>query len=242
MSANSTPVYSNQPGINDQLARQVARHAASTFQKPIAGYNQIAFDQFLQAWEQAGRMPLIVDAGCGIGLSTFNLAVQFPDHFVLGVDQSADRISRNVLWPGDLPPNCLRLRADMVDIWRLLLAAGIRPARQYVLYPNPWPKKTQLARRWHGHPVFPAMVALGGLFECRSNWKIYIEECAAALEQLLGVPVATQAFFPQLPETATAPGSKEPTGPVPITPFEHKYLASGHGLWRCQVDLSVRAG
>lgn len=241
MSANSTPVYSNQPGIHAHLARQVARHAASPYLKPITGYNQQAFDLAMEVWEKSGKAPLIVDAGCGIGLSTYNLARQYPDHFVLGVDQSADRLSRNVQWAGDLPVNCLRLRADMVDIWRLLLAAGVTPARQYVLYPNPWPKKTQLARRWHGHPVFPAMVTLGGVFECRSNWKIYIEECAAALTQLLDVPVLPEAFFPQLPASDPGAGSRKPVVPAPITPFEHKYLASGHNLWRCRVDLSSPA-
>jgi tRNA G46 methylase TrmB len=115
----------------------------------------------------------------------------------------------------------IRVRADLVDYWRLLLASGVKPARHYVLYPNPWPKIGQLARRWHGHPVFPAVVALGGRFECRSNWRIYIEECAAALTLLTRLPVAVEAFTP----------------PAPITPFEQKYIASGHSLWRCKLDL-----
>ena len=54
--------------------------------------------------------------------------------------------------------------------------ADICLARHYVLYPNPWPKIGHLARRWHGHAVFPDLLALGGVFECRSNWRIYIEK------------------------------------------------------------------
>jgi tRNA (guanine-N7-)-methyltransferase len=97
----------------------------------------------------------------------------------------------------------------------------VRPARHSLLYPNPWPKKQHLGRRWHGHPVFPAVVALGGRFECRSNWRIYIDECAAALTQLTGLPVQTEAF----------------DAVAPITPFEEKYRASGHALWRCRLAL-----
>jgi tRNA G46 methylase TrmB len=222
--ANSRLVTSSQSGVHAQLHGVVAKHAATEFLKPIAAYNRAAFDIGMAAWHAAGRMPLILDAGCGVGLSTLHLATQFPDHFVIGVDQSADRLARNTAWDAALPSNFIRVRADLVDYWRLMHAAGIRPARHYLLYPNPWPKVGQLARRWHGHAVFPTVVALGGEFECRSNWRIYIEECAAALAQLTGMGVHCERYL-----TAT-----------PVTPFEQKYLASGHALWRCRATNIMR--
>ncbi len=165
--------------------------------------------------------PLILDTGCGVGLSTLNLAAQFPDHFVIGIDQSEDRLGRNTQWDGPQPDNLCFIRADLVDYWRLLLDARIFPARQYLLYPNPWPKIGHLARRWHGHAVFPSIVALGGVIECRSNWRIYVEEFAAALTQLSGQATACEAYATD----------------APITPFERKYLASAHALWRCRTAL-----
>jgi len=221
MYANSSPITSAQEGIHEQLADLVARHAQSTFRKPVMPYNQEAFDTSMAAWQHAGNRPLILDAGCGVGLSTRRLALSHPDHFVIGVDQSADRLSRNTLWEGALPENFICVRADLVDFWRLMLAAGVRPERHYILYPNPWPKIGHLARRWHGHPVFPAIIALGGVLECRSNWRIYVEEFAAAAKQLSGLDVSMESFTP-LP---------------PITPFEKKYTDSGHQLWRCKVYL-----
>lgn len=218
---NSSPITSAQTGIHDDLHALVARHAQHAFRKPVTAYNQDAFDRSIAAWEAAGRAPLILDTGCGVGLSTLNLAAQFPDHFVIGIDQSADRLARNTHWEGPEPDNLCFVRADLVDYWRLTLNAGIRPAQQYLLYPNPWPKIGHLARRWHGHAVFPTIVALGGVIECRSNWQIYVEEFAQALHQLTGKDVATEAF----------------TTDAPITPFERKYLASGHSLWRCQTTL-----
>lgn len=225
MHANSRRIQSAQTSVHDQLTAIVAKHAVTHFQKPINCYNQIAFDNSIAAWRAAGEQPLILDAGCGVGLSTMHLAAQFPEHFVIGVDQSADRSARNTLWPGSvpLPQNFIRIRADLVDYWRLLLAAKIFPVRHYLLYPNPWPKIGQLGRRWHGHPVFPAVVALGGILECRSNWRIYVEECANALTQLNASKVSCEAY-----QTST-----------PISPFEHKYLTSGHALWRCRVALKV---
>lgn len=177
----------------------------------------------MAAWRQSGGMPLILDAGCGVGLSTLHLAARHPDHFVIGVDQSADRLSRNIAWEGPMPANQIRVRADLIDFWRLMHASGVRPQRHYLLYPNPWPKIGQLGRRWHGHAVFPTIVALGGRLECRSNWRIYIEEFAAAVSQLSGISIGCTPYMPS----------------PAITPFEKKYLASGHGLWRCQASLDV---
>jgi len=218
---NSSPITSAQTGIHEQLAQLVARHASHPFRKPVADYNRVAFDASVAAWQAAGGAPLILDTGCGVGLSTLHLAQQYADHFVIGIDQSADRLARNVQWDGPLPANVHFVRADLVDYWRLALQAGLRPARQYLLYPNPWPKIGHLARRWQGHAVFPTIVALGGQLECRSNWRIYIDEFAAALTQLHGQAVATEPYATD----------------APITPFERKYLASGHSLWRCRAAL-----
>lgn len=218
---NSRQIDSAQQAAHDKLATLVARHAAHPFQKPYADYNRHAFDAGMAAWRAHGETALILDACCGVGLSTMHLAAQFPDHFVIGVDQSADRTARNTMWEGELPQNFIRVRADLIDYWRLLHATGIRPARHYLLYPNPWPKIGQLHRRWHAHAVFPTMAALGGAFECRSNWRIYVEECAAALAQLSGKPVSCESY----------------TAAAPITPFERKYAESGHALWRCRVEL-----
>ena len=217
MHANSRSVSSQQSTLHPQLAQVIERHRASPFQKPVTAYNQQAFALFLQRWRSAGEAPLVLDAGCGVGLSTRHLATLHADCFVLGIDQSADRLARQTLWPQAPADNMLLLRADLVDFWRLLLAAQIPVQRHYLLYPNPWPKVGHLQRRWHGHAVFPTLVALGGLIECRSNWAIYIEELAAGLRQLGATNIAVEAFAPALP----------------ITPFEKKYLASGQALWRC---------
>ncbi|MGZ3240071.1 MAG: tRNA (guanine(46)-N(7))-methyltransferase TrmB [Burkholderiaceae bacterium] len=237
MRANSSPVKSNQTCVHEHLAAIVAKHASTQFLKPITPYNRTAFDISIAAWRDAGELPLILDAGCGVGLSTLHLASQFPDHYVIGVDQSADRLGRNTLWQGTLPNNFIRVRADLVDYWRLLHDAGIHLARHYLLYPNPWPKSSHMTRRWHGHAVFPAFIALGGYMECRSNWQIYVEEFAFALKQLAQPEVATEQYVPQSAETNASVNPIMRTTENAITPFEKKYLASGHVLWRCIATL-----
>lgn len=223
MFANSRTIVSAQTGMHDQLAARVARHLdasdpAASFRKPVGEVSRQAMDAALDAWQRAGAAPLILDAGCGVGESTLRLATAFPDHFVIGVDQSEKRLAAGKDWWQDepMPANFHWARADLVDVWRLLVAARVPVARHYVLYPNPWPKIGHLGRRWHGHAVFPALAACGDYLECRSNWKIYIDEFAAALG-MVGRTATTQAWQPQ----------------VAMTPFERKYAASGHALWRC---------
>ena len=220
MSGNSRFISSAQTGVHPDLEKLVRRHMAHPFQKPIADYNREAFALALAAraqWQTGA--PLILDAGCGVGWSTQRIAETFPDHFVFGVDQSVDRINRGKPLP--LPANATLIRADLVDFWRLLAGNGIRLARHYNLYPNPWPKIGHLARRWQGHAVLPVWLALGGEVECRSNWQVYIEEMAFALSLISGKQVVSESW-----QTDS-----------PMTPFEKKYQESGHELWRCRVSL-----
>lgn len=219
---NSRAVFSTQTEIHAQLDKLLHRHRSHPFLKPITPYNQTAYNAALQAWKAAGSPPLILDTGCGVGLSTRRLAEQYPRHFVIGVDQSADRLSRlHQSFPH--LKNFITIRADLVDFWRLLHKDGIILDYHYLLYPNPWPKQDQLRRRWHGHAVFPTLLALGGTIECRSNWKIYVDEFAHAVTTLTGKPAQCESFTV---ESAA------------LSPFEEKYYASGHSLWRCQLNLN----
>ena len=220
MYANSRIPESAQQGVHEHLVELVAKHVRCEFRKPYLDYNKAAFEHSLAGWD--GKAPLILDAGCGVGHSTIQLARAFPDHWVIGVDQSEDRLSRKKPYPDALmPTNLVFVRADLVDYWRLMAEAGIRLARHYILYPNPWPKIGHLARRWHAHPVFPFVPRLGGRLECRSNWNIYVEEFSAALSLLTGRPAPFEAF----------------EAPSPLTPFERKYRDSGQTLYRCVVEL-----
>jgi len=124
-----------------------------------------------------------------------------------------------------MPPNMCLIRARVEDFWRLLHADGVRPVRHFLLYPNPWPKAAHFKRRWHGHPVFPELLALGGLLELRSNWRIYAEEFRQAAE-ICGIHAPPVVSF---------------SVQSPLSPFERKYAASGHRLYRLGINLEESA-
>ncbi|WP_027706156.1 tRNA (guanine(46)-N(7))-methyltransferase TrmB [Zymobacter palmae] len=226
MYANSRAITTRQLAPHESLESRLKRMMAAPWQRPYAQHSIAAFagaERLLQAYQPDFPSGLILDSCCGVGLSTRQLAQAFPSHLVIGVDRSADRLSRD---HGPLPGNALLVRADLCDFWRLALEAGWQPERHYLLYPNPYPKAGHLKRRWQGHPVFPTLMALGGRLELRSNWDIYVQEFAQAIAIVTGQPA---------PEV-------EPHDPQNqfLTPFEKKYHASGQTLWRCTAELPYR--
>ncbi len=222
MYANSRPVSSAQAAVHPRLVETVLRHRDHAWRKPLspAGIEAMAI---VRSWlEEDPLTPWVLDAGCGTGAGSRALLLREPGLRVLGVDQSAARL--RLTGSGlvaERSPALLLIRAPMEDLWRLLLAEGRHPARQLLWYPNPWPKPEHLQRRWHGHPVFPAFVALGGELEARSNWRIYLEELALALTLFDG-----EAVIEAIPDDQPS-----------VTPFERKYRDSGQALWmlRCRL-------
>ena len=218
MHANSRPIRSGQAGPHSRLGEIVARHLDADYRRSPSDSGRRAFAGVA---DRLAAGSFVLDAGCGTGASTFALARRHPSQLVLGVDKSAARLAVGLheIDAGSAPGNAILLRCELVDFWQLAAAADLRCERQYLLYPNPWPKPDQLMRRWHAHPVLPSLLALGGAIELRSNWRVYAEEFAEAL-QLAGRPVGFEEFVAD----------------DPLSPFERKYAASGHALWRCVVD------
>lgn len=198
----------------------VNKHLHSHFRRPFPDHSLAVFEQAQQR-VAAHQGPIIFDSFCGVGESTAYLANRFPTALVIGLDKSLHRLNKH----GDHyrqphADNYLLLRADVDDFWRQAEQAGWRLQAHFLFYPNPWPKSSQLQRRIHGSPLFPTLLKLGGAIELRSNWRIYVEEFAAAL-QLVNHSASVEAF------AATAA----------VTPFERKYSNSGQPLWRCTSTL-----
>lgn len=218
MQAVSAGITSPQAAPHPALPMLLARRFQHPFDKPIHPRSLDAFDSIDHDRRRHGGA-LILDAGCGTGLSTQRLAARFPKALVIGIDKSAQRLERHRTDPA--VTNYRLLRTDLVDFWRLAVRAGWRPAAHYLLYPNPWPKPGHLARRWHAHPVFPWLLALGGRIELRGNWTVYVAEFARAACLALERPVAWGRFAPA----------------EMLSLHERKYHDSGHTLYRCVVDI-----
>ena len=213
----SRTVDSNQLDIHERLDVIVNKHLMSAFRRPIAGHSRQVFDEITNAVRERD-CPIILDACCGVGDSTRYFAKAFPECFVVGLDKSIHRLVRQRAEAD--PANMMLRRTDLNDFYRLAVEAGLKPARHYILYPNPWPKAAHLKRRWHGAPVFSSIVALGGRLELRSNWELYLKEFQLAL-QLANKSSELNCFTPK----------------ESVTPFEAKYQKDGQQLWQLIAQL-----
>lgn len=218
----SRSVVSNQDGPHLQLDKTVCKHRDSVFAKPYSAHSEEAFAT-AQRWLQSRpERPLIFDSCCGVGQSSRIIAAENPDCHVVAVDKSEHRLQRGQ--PAN-PENLLLLRADLNDFYRLAAAADWRPQKHYILYPNPWPKAAHLGRRWHGAPVFPHLLALGGDLILRSNWLLYLQEFELALQHYRARYHITTELQRVQVERA-------------LTPFEAKYDRSGQALWQLTASVS----
>lgn len=217
---HSREVSSPQKGPHEGLINLLRRQGQREWAQPLHQPSVEAFEALQEMLEGVGGKR-VLDSGCGTGESTRSLAAALPDCTVIGVDKSAARLSRTgaMRFP-HVEGNAIWVRAELTSFWRLALQAGWKLKRHYLLYPNPWPKPSQLQRRWHAHPVFTDALRLGGRLEMRCNWEPYALEFAAAVNYLLGVHVN-----PCTP----------PPDPV-LSPFERKYRLSGHDLYSVVVS------
>ena len=222
---DSRPVNSRQQGVHPRLVAALDAHVSQAWRAPLHQPTVEAFDALQRLIGQTAAN-LVLDAGCGTGESTRQIARERPDCLVIGVDKSAARLRRGgfVRLP-HREGNAVWLRAELATFWRLAVEAGWRLHRHYLLYPNPWPKPAHLRRRWHAHPVFPHLLRLGGVLEMRSNWRVYAQEFAVAVNRVLG--------------TGASPSALGDTGVT--TPFERKYRASGHPLYSVSVSCDSGA-
>jgi tRNA G46 methylase TrmB len=209
-SKNSSWQWSVEPD-RDRIAALVAKHAATEYRLPISSTMRAAIEPAIERLlaERDRGCTLVLDAGCGTGASTAALAERYSDAFVVGVDRSAARLRK----APSLPSNALLVRARLEEFWLMAHRAQLVFERTFLLYPNPYPKRWQIGRRWYGHPIFPTILATSRSIELRTNVEWYAAEFSFAL-QLCG----WESVFKALSSEA-------------LTPFERKYATQHQPLW-----------
>lgn len=94
-----------------------------------------------------------------------------------------------------------------------------------------------MQRRWHGHAIFPVIVALGGELEVRASWAAYLEEFGMAYaatherlkrkESLAHIGAVTQ--LKDIRIDATEMHNR------PLSNFEAKYIEAEQAIYRLRI-------
>lgn len=246
-SKQARSIETNQIDIHNDLPKLVARHQEMQFAKPIASHTQKAFDRvlsFLDGWQA----DVIIDACCGVGESTLKIANKFPNAKVIGIDKSIARLDKHASY-AELNKshykeqstiisnnNYILVQADLIDFWRLLNstlnnvenAPKWQVTQQFILYPNPYPKKAQIGKRWYASAIFPYLLNVCPTLELRSNWKLYLQECLIAANHYgLNGDISEIQINKLGKDSFSLNGLDEA-----FTPFERKYLESGQTCFK----------
>ncbi len=212
--SNSRLPTSAQCEPHARLLERLSIHERTEWLQPIRSHSRQALDR-LTAQLAAEPRPIILDSGCGTGWACVALAQRYPNHWIIGIDRSKARLSK----APEVPNNVFLMRAELADVWRLMVEQNWSVERHYVLYPNPYPKASQLQRRWHGHPAWPFLLQVCDCLIMRTNVSVYAREWHQALHYC----GYTQATLNELDLAQTCQ--------QPLTAFEKKYAASGHPLF-----------
>ena len=109
---------------------------------------------------------------------------------------------------------------DAVEVLQRMIAPASL-AGVHVFFPDPWHKKRHHKRRLIQPPfvsLLASRVASGGYLHCATDWQPYAEQM---LEVLSAEPLLENTAESYAPRPAHRP----------LTKFEQRGLALGHGVW-----------
>lgn len=215
----SKSVYSDQVGIHEDLSKLVKKFQRLAYLKPVSESVLLEGIETIRWIQDAGNPGVILDMGCGTGESTNYLAKKYPENLIIGIDKSKDRIFRKNTFKKEMPSNMRLILGNIVDWWLFFEKNQdqLNILKQYILYPNPYPKQKHLKLRWHAQPIFKSIANLKSEIEVRSNWRLYVQEFRFALQQYSNNSLADIESIN--PENY-------------ISPFEKKYYLSRQEIFR----------
>lgn len=165
--------------------------------------------------------PKILEIGFGMGETTAAIAAARPEHDFVAVDVHAPGVGSLLKLIDKMALANLRvIRHDAVDVVNHMIAHGAL-AGVHIFFPDPWPKKRHHKRRLLKREFVHALaerVAVGGYLHVATDWEDYAVEMLAVLR--------AEALLHNIAgEFAPRPDYR------PLTKFERRGLARGHGVW-----------
>jgi tRNA (guanine-N7-)-methyltransferase len=214
---NSNIVTTNQDGIHENLEDIVTKYTFENYLRPPAKFSEDVWSEILN-W--IGSDEVVFDLGCGIGASCIYLAKKYPTLKIVGIDKSISRLNRKNDFKNNLDKRIKLFRGELLDLIPLIYKnSTIKIHSIYLLYPNPYPKKIHVKKRFHGNPICVFLFNIKAPIILRSNWKLYLEEFAFVGKIFQKKSVLEVIESPEL-----------------ITPFEEKFFKSGQELFELRLS------
>ena len=169
-----------------------------------------------------GRLaPTVLEIGFGMGETTAIIATAQPETNFLGIEVHTPGVGALLKRAAELGLANLRVvQHDAVEVLRQMIPPGSL-AGVHVFFPDPWPKKRHHKRRLlqagFVHLVAERL-APGAYLHVATDWQDYAQAILATLR-------AEALLVNTAPDYAPRPEYR------PLTKFEKRGLALGHGVW-----------
>lgn len=165
--------------------------------------------------------PVVLEIGCGMGETTIAIAASNPDVDYLALEVHSPGVGSVMLRADAAGLSNIRvLQHDAVEVVRERIPPAVLSG-VHVYFPDPWPKKRHHKRRLI-QPAFVALLASrlqpGGYLHLATDWEDYAQQMLAVLSAESSLANRATGFSPR-------PSWR------PLTKFERRGLALGHGVW-----------
>ncbi len=171
------------------------------------------------------QRPVVLEIGCGMGETTCAIAAVHPEVSFLGCEIFPSGLGAISLLLDKMELTNVRLfRHDAVDVVRDMIADSSLDG-VHIYFPDPW-RKTRHHKRRLVSPAFIDMLApklkQGGYIHCATDWENYAMQMMEVLSGCMLLHNQHEGF---------APEPKNPIAYRPVTKFNKRGNALGHGCW-----------
>lgn len=165
--------------------------------------------------------PKILEIGSGMGETTAAIAQAQPEHDFIAVEVHTPGVGSLLRRMEACALSNIRIVAhDVVEVVTHMIPAG-GLAGVHVFFPDPWPKKRHHKRRLLQAPFVGLLsdrLAPGGYLHAATDWADYADAMLSVLESEASLANTAAGFAPRPPYR-------------PLTKFEQRGLALGHGVY-----------
>jgi tRNA (guanine-N7-)-methyltransferase len=165
--------------------------------------------------------PVVLEIGFGMGGATAQIAAEQLHTDFIGVEVHLPGVGALLKRIGELGLGNLRIvQHDAVEVLEHMIAPASL-AGVHIFFPDPW-HKTKHHKRRLIQPDFVSRLATrlapGGYLHCATDWEPYAQQMLQVLSAEPALANTAEGFAPK-------PGYR------PLTKFEARGLALGHGVW-----------
>ena len=158
--------------------------------------------------------PLEIEIGCGVGFHPLKQALQNPHKNYIAIEKTNNRFTRFLkrIEHHDSPKNILAIQADAVNFISHYIPAD-SVDKYYILYPNPYYKKSQENLRWYNRPFIAYLkktLKPNGLMFYATNLDEFAAEAKKRFQETWNLKLNN---YNEITESMN-----------PLTHFEKKYL------------------